>query len=100
MARRRLGSCIAVASNTLSLLRARGQVEFSLPRLRAGAPGPAFVCHPALSKLVSASDPETGKLEGAELCGRIVIQTGQPAAVPRRNKVPRALRIGLSSGPY
>ena len=72
VARRRLDSCRPLAAHDLPLLCARGQVEFSLRRLRHLALGIASFCHPALPQLVSAPDPQTGKLEGTELITRNV----------------------------
>ena len=51
------------------VLRAGGEVEFSVRGLRAFAAGIAAVCLAAVSKLVSAPGSEAGKLEGQELRG-------------------------------
>ena len=69
VAGRGMGAGAALAADAVPVLCAGGQVEFSVPRLRDGAAGPAAVCGAALSQLVSAPHPEARKLEGAELRG-------------------------------
>ena len=62
-----LGVGAAVGANAVPVLCSGGKVEFSIYGLRAGAAGAAAVCGAAIPELVSASDIEAGKLEGAEL---------------------------------
>ncbi len=67
VAGRGMGAGVALAAHAVPVLFAGGEVEFSVPGLRAGAPGPAAVCGAALSQLVPAPHPQARKLEGAEL---------------------------------
>jgi glycosyltransferase involved in cell wall biosynthesis len=64
VAGRWLGAGPAVGAHRRSLLYAGRQVEFSAHGLPACAAGLAVVCRTPLQKLVSASNPEAGKLEG------------------------------------
>jgi hypothetical protein len=58
-----------MAAHTVSVLCARGEIEFSLRGLPDFAPRIAAVCCTPVSQLVSAPHSEAGKLEGTELQG-------------------------------
>jgi hypothetical protein len=59
-----------VAQEPGAVLRAGGEVQLSLCGLCSFASWIAAVCGVALPELVSASDPETSKLEGTDVSVR------------------------------
>ena len=67
MAGGRVGAASSIGAQSDSVLRTSGKVEFQVSGLCAGPAGPTPVCCSAISKLVSASGFETGKLEGENL---------------------------------
>ena len=56
-----------LGADAVPVLRTGGQVQLSVLGLRAHAFGIAAFCGAALPELVSASNPETGKLEGTRV---------------------------------